>query len=80
MCFLAGINHSPNSYNPFGEKDNSEKIKKRTKTVLSKMLELGYIHEEEYEIATKNVDEGIKFKRVILIQATEYIHIIQMHL
>lgn len=62
-AFLAGINHSPNSYNPFGEKDNSEKIKKRTKTVLSKMLELGYIHEEEYEIATKNVDEGIKFKK-----------------
>lgn len=27
------------------------------------MLELGYIHEEEYEIATKNVDEGIKFKK-----------------
>ena len=26
-AFLAGINNSPNSYNPFGEKDNSEKIK-----------------------------------------------------
>ena len=65
-AFLAGINHSPNSYNPFGEKDNSEKIKKRTKTVLSKMLELGYIHEEEYTIATKNVDEGIKFKKGVI--------------
>ena len=30
--FLAGLNHSPNSYNPFlEEKDNSEKIEKRTK-------------------------------------------------
>ena len=40
-AFLAGINNSPNSYNPFGEKDNSEKIKNRTNTVLAKMLELG---------------------------------------
>ena len=28
--FLAGINNSPNSYNPCGEKDNTEKIKIRT--------------------------------------------------
>ena len=40
-AFLAGINHSPNSYNPFGETDNSDLIKRRTKTVLDKMLELG---------------------------------------
>ena len=30
-AFLAGMNNSPNSYNPFGEKDNSEKIKKKNK-------------------------------------------------
>lgn len=65
-AFLAGINHSPNSYNPFGNKDNSEKIKKRTKIVLSKMLELGYIHEDEYEIAKNNVDAGLKFKKGII--------------
>ena len=37
-AFLAGINNSPNSYNPYGEKDRSDLIKKRTKTVLGKML------------------------------------------
>ena len=62
-AFLAGINNSPNSYNPFGEKDNSEKIRKRTNTVLSKMLELGYIDEEEYNIATEKVTAGLKFKK-----------------
>ena len=62
-AFLAGLNHSPNSYNPFGDKDNSEKIKSRTKTVLSKMLELGYIEEEEYNKAIENVDAGLKFNK-----------------
>lgn len=62
-AFLAGINNSPNSYNPFGEKDNSDKIKTRTKTVLSKMLELGYINEENYNEAVSNVDVGLKFKK-----------------
>ena len=62
-AFLAGINNSPNSYNPFGEKDNSEKIKTRTKTVLSKMLELEYIDEQSYNEAVSNVDAGLKFKK-----------------
>ena len=62
MAFLAGINHSPNSYNPFGNKDNSEKINKRTKTVLAKMLELEYINESEYDDAIKEVESGLKFK------------------
>ena len=62
-AFLAGINNSPNSYNPFNSKiDNTEKIKKRTKTVLYKMLELGYIKEENYNDACSNVDLGLKFK------------------
>ena len=29
-AFIAGINHAPNGYNPYGETDNSEKIKTRT--------------------------------------------------
>ncbi len=61
-AFLAGINNSPNSYNPFGEKDTSEKIIKRTKTVLSKMLELGYISEKECNEAISQVDKGLNFK------------------
>ena len=63
-AFLAGINHSPNSYNPFTDDDNSEKIENRTKTVLGKMKELGYIStEEEYNSAVSNVKEGLNFKK-----------------
>lgn len=62
-AFLAGINNSPNSYNPFGETDNSEKIANRTKTVLNKMLELEYITNEEYETAKAEVDKGLNFKK-----------------
>ena len=39
-AFLAGINNSPNAYNPYSEKDNTEKITKRTKTVLRQMKKL----------------------------------------
>lgn len=40
-AYMAGINSSPNSYDPFDEKkDNQEKIKKKTKVVLAKMKEL----------------------------------------
>ena len=62
-AFLAGLNHSPNSYNPFTGEDNAEKIKKRTKTVLSKMLELKYINEENYNTAIANVDNGLHFQK-----------------
>ncbi len=65
-AFLAGINNSPNSYNPFGKNDTSEKIKSRTKTVLNKMLELGYITNEECESAKSEVDKGLKFKKANL--------------
>ena len=62
-AFLAGINNSPNSYNPFNEKDNNEKITKRTKIVLGKMKELKYINEENYNTAIANVDKGLNFKK-----------------
>ena len=62
-AFLAGINNSPNSYNPFGDDDNSEKIKNRTITVLDKMLELEYITQSEHDEAVSNVDRGLKFKK-----------------
>lgn len=62
-AFLAGINNSPNSYNPFNDTDNTEKINKRTKIVLSKMLELKYINENEYNEAIQKVDDGLKFKK-----------------
>lgn len=62
-AFLAGINNSPNSYNPYGEKDNSEKIKNRTKTVLNKMLQLGMVEQSEYDEAIKKVDDGLNFQK-----------------
>lgn len=65
-AFLAGINHSPNAYNPFTE--NNEQVLKnielRTKTVLNKMKELGYIKtEEEYTTALNEATQGLKFKQ-----------------
>lgn len=60
-AFLAGINNSPNSYNPFNDKDNTDKIKKRTKTVLSKMLELKDISNDEYNNAVQEVENGLAF-------------------
>ncbi len=63
-AFLAGINNSPNSYNPFDdETDNTEKIRKRTITVLDKMLELEYITGEEYHVAETEVKRGLNFKQ-----------------
>ena len=62
-AFLAGINNSPNSYNPFGEKDNTEKIKIRTKTVLNLMLEQGYISNEEYNNSIEEINSGLKFEK-----------------
>lgn len=64
-AFLAGINISPNTFNPFGEKDNSQKIIKRVKTVLDKMEELGYITEEQYNTSAKEA-ENLKFNQTKL--------------
>lgn len=65
-AFLAGINHSPNSYNPFVE-DNTkvlENIKVRTRIVLNKMFELGNIDtQEEYVKALQEVEKGLNFEK-----------------
>ena len=61
-AFLAGLNHSPNSYNPFNGADNKEKIAKRTKIVIEKMQELKYISDEEAQTAISKVDAGLNFK------------------
>lgn len=68
-AFLAGINDSPNYYNPFGEEDKTEVIKEKTKLVLGKMLEVKdengetFITQEEYDKAVADVDKGLKFKK-----------------
>jgi len=61
-AFLAGINHSPNRYSPYSGNDVTEKITKRTKTVLSQMKKLEYITQEEYDTAIAQVDAGFKFE------------------
>lgn len=61
-AFLAGINHSPNSYNPFNGGDNSTKIANRAKTVLGKMKEFNYISDDQYNEAAGEVDNGLNFK------------------
>ena len=61
-AYLAGINNSPNSYNPFTDSDNTELITNRTLTVLQKMLELGYIDEAEYNEAEREVNNGLDFE------------------
>ena len=73
-AFMAGINSSPNAYDPFDTtKDNTEKIKNKTKTVLNKMKELGYIqNEEEYNAAIAKVDTGLPFNKGITTSATTY--------
>lgn len=62
-AFIAGINHSPSSYNPYGESDISEKIKTRTLNVIGKMKELGKITEEEYNAAKDEANAGLKFEK-----------------
>lgn len=61
-AFLAGINHSPNRYNPYFGSDPTEKIAKRTKTVLLQMKKLEYINQEEYDTAVAEVEAGFKFE------------------
>ena len=73
-AFMAGINHSPNGYDPYdATKDNSEKIKNRTLTVLGKMKELGYIqNQEEYDTAVEKVEAGLKFEKGTLSTGVNY--------
>ena len=63
-AFLAGINHSPNKYSPYKENQPvpTERITKRTKTVLSQMKKLEYITQEEYDTAVAEVEAGFKFE------------------
>lgn len=69
-AFLAGLNHSPNSYNPFQGDDKHDKIAKRSKLVLDKMLELKYISQDEFNLACSKLDEGLNFKKGDLSEFT----------
>ena len=70
-AFLAGINNTPNSYNPFQENNEAvlERIKTRTKIVLDKMNELGKIKtQEEYNAAIAKVEAGLPFVRGTIVE------------
>lgn len=73
-AFMAGINHSPNAYDPYDEeKNNSEKIKNRTLTVLKKMQELGNIpNQEEYDAAVAKVEAGLAFSKGTINTGSNY--------
>ena len=69
-AFMAGINSGPNYYNPYGTKPygtdeaKTTKINNKVKTVIGKMLEVGYISQEERDEAIKQVNEqGIVFTK-----------------
>ncbi len=65
-AFIAGINHSPNVYNPFKENPNTEKIKTRTETVLQQMLEQGKIDQTQCDGAKAKVEEGLSFQEGVI--------------
>ena len=62
-AYLAGLTNSPNSYNPFSDTDRTERITKRTKTVLNQMLEQDYISQNEYNDAINEVNNGLNFSK-----------------
>ena len=72
-AFMAGINTSPSAYNPFDETtDNTEKINNKTKTVLGKMQELGFIDQGEYNTAIAEVDAGLNFSKGDVSTSSNY--------
>ena len=76
-AFLAGINNTPNSYDPFVEnnEENLVKIKNRTKVVLDKMKELGKIQsEEEYNAAVAEVENGLNFNKGKIVETVYSYH------
>lgn len=71
-AFIAGITHSPNYYNPFGNEPRTEKIKSRTKTVLKEMKSQDKISEEEYNKAVEEVENGLNFKEGTIVNKASY--------
>ena len=60
-AFLAGLTQAPTTYSPYNpaNKDNPDVYLDRTKTVLMKMRDLGYITLEEYQEAYDFVDQNL---------------------
>jgi len=82
-AFLAGINNSPNLYSAFStEEKDINKIKKRVKIVIDKMLELGQedpnhkaaITQEEYDTAIAELEAGLAFNKGKITQIVHSYH------
>jgi len=81
-AFLAGLNHSPNAYNPFNTENTEavmQRIKNRTTIVLNKMKELGTEHkagisEEEYNTAIAELESGLQFNKGTIRQTIYSYH------
>lgn len=71
-AFIAGVTHSPNGYNPFVDEPKTDKINKRTKTVLKQMVDQGKISKDEYNSAIEEVDKGLNFKKGTIIDKASY--------
>ncbi|ATD55379.1 transglycosylase domain-containing protein [Clostridium chauvoei] len=59
-AFIAGLTQAPTTYSPYNpeNKENPVKYLDRTKTVLMKMRDLGYITQAEFDEAYKFVDNN----------------------
>lgn len=59
-AYIAGVTQAPHTYSAYNpnNKDNPSIYLNRTKTVLGKMKELGYISQEEYSQAISDIDNG----------------------
>ena len=79
-AFLAGINSSPNYYNPYKlynetdtEEKRAERIKSKVLTVLGKMKELGFIeNEDEYNEAVSQAEAGLTFTKGAIASGSTY--------
>ncbi len=76
-AFLAGINSSPNSYNPFDTSKDQEKLKETIKnkilTVLKEMKDQGYItNEDDYNTAVAKAEAGITFTKGDVESSSDY--------
>lgn len=59
-AYIAGITQAPSTYSAYNEKNKKDPSSyiNRTKTVLSKMKELGYISTDEFNQAISDIDGG----------------------
>lgn len=60
-AYIAGITQAPTTYDALSSanKENPSRYIKRTKTVLGKMLELGYISQDDYNQGISDLDNGL---------------------